>query len=330
MDKRSREKMGLVALLLLVVLISVCSCAYMNTAKTWTAAASHVDDAIGSMDGYTVILYPGTTQPEPEKSYVPKADGGLFSSSADADSIASSVTSDEDSGEISGESSAVSELPAAEAPSVPSLTESFSASEDSRGVEGEETGTSMSEGVGASSEASDDAFEDEPLSEGEEKAKSFAERFLPLISSATEGEPEPLFVSDVRTDYLEKKASVLTIDALNAGRYAEPSVFLLEDKRVGVFSVDGPISQTRLNVFKEFFAQKEADVVLCLTPLGSNLASFEGIDIVVVTTAAENAYNTIGSEKDGAFVVRAPETGSVGAIFITSNNVVSAKAIDEL
>lgn len=304
------------ALLLLVMLISVCSCAYMNTSKTWTVAASHVDDAIGSMDGYTVILYPGTTQPEPEKSYVPKADGGLFSSSTDADSIAPSVTPDEDSGEVSGESSAVGELSATEDPSVSSLTESFSSSADSRGVEGEATGTSTSEGADPS--------------EGEDKAKSFAERFLPLISNATEEELEPLFVSDVRTDYLEKKASVLTVDALNAGRYAEPSVFLLEDKRVGVFSVDGPISQTRLNVFKEFFAQKKADVVVCLTPLGSNLASFEGIDIVVVTTAAENAYNTIGSEKDGAFVVRAPEMGSVGAIFITSNNVVSAKAIDEL
>lgn len=308
--------MGLVALLLLVVLISVCSCAYMNTAKTWTVAASHVDDAIGSMDGYTVILYPGTTQPEPEKSYVPKADGGLFSSSTDADSIARSVTPDEDSGEVSSEFSAASELSATEAPSVLSLTESFSFSADSRGVEEEATGASTSEGADPS--------------EGEGKAKSFAERFLPLISNATEEEPEPLFVSDVRTDYLEKNASVLTVDALNAGRYAEPSVFLLEGKRVGVFSVDGPISQTRLNVFKEFFAQKKADVVVCLTPLGSNLASFEGIDIVVVTTAAENAYNTIGSEKDGAFVVRAPEMGSVGAIFITSNNVVSAKAIDEL
>lgn len=308
--------MGLVALLLLVVLISVCSCAYMNTAKTWTVAASHVDDAIGSMDGYTVILYPGTTQPEPEKSYVPKADGGLFSGSTDAGSIAFSATSDEGSGEASNESSAAGELSATEAPSASSLTESLPASADGRGVEGEATGASAPEGSDPS--------------EGEDKAKSFADRFLPLISDATEEEPEPLFVSDVRADYLEKNASALTVDALNASRYAEPSVFLLEGKRVGVFSVDGPISQTRLNVFKEFFAQKEADVVVCLTPLGSNLASFEGIDIVVVTTAAENAYNTIGSEKDGAFVVRAPETGSVGAIFITSNNVVSAKAIDEL
>lgn len=266
--------MGLVALLLLVVLIGVCSCAYMNTAKTWTAAASHVDDAIGSMDGYAVILYPGTTQPEPEASYVPKADGGLFPSSADEDEdeAAASAAADE--------------------------AEAASASEES-------------------------------LSEGEAKAKSFAERFLPLISDATEEEPEPLFVSDVRTDYLEKEASVLTIDALNAGRYAEPSVFMLEGKRVGVFSVNEPISQARLNVFKEFFAQKEADVVVCLTPLGSHLASFEGIDIVVVTTAAENAYSTIGLERDGAFVVRAPELGSVGVIFITSNNVVSSKVIDE-
>lgn len=304
------------ALLLLVVLISVCSCAYMNTAKTWTVAASHVDDAIGSMDGYTVILYPGTTQPEPEESYVPKAEGGLFSSSTDEGSITPSVIPYEDSGEVSSESSAAGELSATEDSSAFSLAEIFSASAESREVEGEAAGTST--------------LEDADPSEGEDKAKSFAERFLPLISDATKEEPEPLFVSDVRTDYLEKKASVLTVDALNAGRYAEPSVFLLEDKRVGVFSVDGPISQTRLNVFKEFFAQKEADVVVCLTPLGSNLASFEGIDIVVVTTAAENAYNTIGSEKDGAFVVRAPETGFVGAIVITSNNVVSAKAIDEL
>lgn len=319
--------MGLVALLLLVVLISVCSCAYMNTAKTWTVAASHVDDAIGSMDGYAVILYPGTTQPEPEESYVPKAEGGLFSSLTDGMATASSSASDEPSDGASDElllegeqavSDASSEagLPSEAGEIAPSSAETLPAPEADQEPVGDAADGSVSE--------------EEPLSEREIKAKSFAEQFLPLIPDATEEEPEPLFVSDVRTDYLEKEASVLTIDALNAGRYAEPSVFLLEDKRVGVFSVNEPISQTRLNVFKEFFAQKGADVVLCLTPLGSYLASFEGIDIVVVTTAAENAYSTIGSERDGAFVVRAPELGTVGAIVITSNNVVSSKVIDEL
>lgn len=315
------------ALLLLVVLISVCSCAYMNTAKTWTVAASHVDDAIGSMDGYAVILYPGTTQPEPEESYVPKAEGGLFSSLTDGTATASSSAFDEPS------ESASDELLLEENQAVPDTS-----SEAGLPSEAGETALSSTETLPVpetdqepAGDAADGSVpEEEPLSEGEIKAKSFAERFLPLISDATEEEPEPLFVSDVRTDYLEKEASVLTIDALSAGRYAEPSVFLLEDKRVGVFSVNEPISQTRLNVFKEFFAQKEADVVVCLTPLGSYLASFEGIDIVVVTTAAENAYSTIGSEKDGAFVVRAPELGTVGAIVITSNNVVSSKVIDEL
>lgn len=320
--------MGLVALLLLVVLIGVCSCAYMNTAKTWTVAASHVDDAMGSMDGYAVILYPGTTQPEPEESYVPKAEGGLFSSLADSAAEDSSSVAEEPSGVASDAlslegSQAVSDASPAEAglssaasDTAPSSTDALPASEAGRD---------------ATADAADESTSDEePLSEGEVKAKSFAERFLPLISDATEEDPDPLFVSDVRTDYLEKEASVLTIDALNAGRYAEPGVFMLEGKRVGVFSVNEPISQTRLNVFKEFFAQKKADIVVCLTPLGSYLASFEGIDIVVVTTAAENAYSTIGSEKEGAFVVRAPELGSVGVVFITSNNVVSSKVVDEL
>lgn len=308
--------MGLVALLLMIVLISVCACAYMNTAKSWTVAASHVDDAMGSMDGYAVILYPGTTEPEPEESYIPKAEGGLFA-----------ALSDDGAAEVSSEEDVASN-------DVEGLSEGAFASESSDGS------VPASSSVGTLSSSADSASEgqlgegveagEEELSENAAKARSFAERFLPLISDSTEEDPEPLFVSDVRNDYMEKNASVLTLDALSAERYAEPCVFLLDGKRVGVFSVDAPISQTRLNVFLEFFSQKKADVVLCLTSLGSNLASFDGIDIVVVTNAAEGSYSTIGSDEDGAFVVLAPERGSVGAIFITSNNVVSSKVIDEL
>ena len=60
MQKRTRE---IIALVLLVVLLigGVCAMAwYILVGHNWNAAATSIDDRIGNMDGYTVILYEGT------------------------------------------------------------------------------------------------------------------------------------------------------------------------------------------------------------------------------------------------------------------------------
>lgn len=64
MDKASREKIALIVFALLVVLAGVVLTGYFSTARTWNVAASFVDDTVGRMDGYTVLVYSGTTDPD--------------------------------------------------------------------------------------------------------------------------------------------------------------------------------------------------------------------------------------------------------------------------
>ena len=66
MQKRTRE---ILAVLLLVVLVLVGVGAmgyYIFIGHNWNVAASHIDDSIGQMDGYTVLLYAGTRPDEGE------------------------------------------------------------------------------------------------------------------------------------------------------------------------------------------------------------------------------------------------------------------------
>lgn len=259
MARSVREKIALVVLALLIVLISVCSCAYMSTGTRWTLAASYVDDTVGSMEGYTVIAYAGTVIPEETGSDIPVNENGLF-----------------------GE-------PEAEAPEAL----------DSAGpapVEGEVEG-------------------------------GYAGRFLPLIQEIEEPAVGHLYVSEVRSDYLSKDASVLTVDTNNLSRYSEPGFYIANGKRVAIFSAEGELTEARLNVFNQLIAKMNADIVMCVTPRLSNLPALSGIDIVLLTTA-EDGYTTIGSSIDDTYILRAPEVSSVGVIIVTPNNIASSKVID--
>ena len=61
MNKRTREKVALVVFLLLAFGVAVAVLGYFSTGRTWNVAASVVDDTVGRMEGYTVLVYDGTT-----------------------------------------------------------------------------------------------------------------------------------------------------------------------------------------------------------------------------------------------------------------------------
>ena len=66
MRKRTREILALVLLAALVVIGASAMGYYILVGHNWNAAASHIDDSIGKMEGYTVILYEGTRPLEAE------------------------------------------------------------------------------------------------------------------------------------------------------------------------------------------------------------------------------------------------------------------------
>lgn len=254
----SREKIALGALAVLVIVFVCIGLTYVtNAGKTWNLAASVMDDTLGSMEGYSVIVYEGTVDPEPEEEEL---------------------------------------LPSADTAPEPNVVE---------GDDPEEV-------------AKDSAVE---------IAESYEPTFLPLEEYK---EPaERIFVSDVRAEYESKGASVLSLDSHAPSKYAQPGFYYLSDKLVGVLSIESPLPATRMAQYSEFFDQAGTEVVMCITPRRGYLETLEGTDIVLVT-GDDEGYTTIGSNEDDTFVVRAPETGTIGVILITSSNVVSSKAISEL
>ncbi len=60
MDKRKREILALGLLVLLGICVAAGMMWYIMVGHNWNKAASHIDDLVGSMDGYTVVVYEGT------------------------------------------------------------------------------------------------------------------------------------------------------------------------------------------------------------------------------------------------------------------------------
>lgn len=74
MGNRTRERVGLVIFFALLLLGGAVLLSYFATGLTWTVYATSVDDRVGNMEGYTIVVYPGTTEP----------DDGTVSDAADA------------------------------------------------------------------------------------------------------------------------------------------------------------------------------------------------------------------------------------------------------
>ena len=67
---RTREKVALVVFGLLIVGASIALVTYFFAARNLNVAANQVDDTLGMMDDYTVIIYPGTI-PSAEAAALP-------------------------------------------------------------------------------------------------------------------------------------------------------------------------------------------------------------------------------------------------------------------
>lgn len=245
MDKASREKIALVVFALLVVFAGAVLTSYFSTARTWNVAASFVDDTVGRMDGYTVLMYSGTVAPDEAPAAGPSGDA-----------------------------------PAGEPPVDPATN-------------------------------------------------SIGLAILPILSAfnTVDDEAGAVFVSDVRSIYEQKDADVLSLDAGDLSRYAQPQVLKAGDRRIGVYSLDCYASGTLLSLYEERLREEGADMVVCLTARASFVGSYDFADVVVVTRP-DGGLTTSGEDRGHAFVVAAPERGSVGVVVVTASNVRSARVIE--
>lgn len=257
MKKRTREKIALIVFIVLVLLAAIILIGYFATGRSWTRAASFVDDMAGRMDGYTVLVYSGTV----EQLEVVEPNSG-----------------DEDPGFTLAK---------------PSQNEEDSSNDD----------TSVADSIGLAISS-----------------------LLPRIVS---DEQESVYVSDVRDLYERKGAEVLSLDADDLGNYYTPQVLYAGEKSIGVFSIDYYATRSLLDRIMAYFDEKDVDAVVCLTTRTNLLATYEGIDVAIVTTDADD-ISTSGKTVGATLMVRSPEQGEVGVIVLSSNDVPSAKVINAL
>lgn len=91
MQKPSRERIALVFFAALAALGLCGLLAYIVAGHSWNVAASTIDETVGEMDGYVVIVYPGTA--DPEKDGADEEPVGAASASDAAGDGASSASS---------------------------------------------------------------------------------------------------------------------------------------------------------------------------------------------------------------------------------------------
>ncbi len=93
MNKISREKIALVVFLALVVFGLGGVIWYMLAGHSWNVTASNIDESVGSMDGYTIILYDGNKTAEETSSSSSSSSSAIASSSSEAASSTSASNS---------------------------------------------------------------------------------------------------------------------------------------------------------------------------------------------------------------------------------------------
>lgn len=323
MDKRTREKIALFVFAFLVVFAAVVLIGYFTTGRSWSVAASFVDDRVGRMDGYTVIGYAGVVD---ERS--------LGDSEGSEKSGEDSATVDEGQGLRDDSSSNASEAgdDAAGADTLGS-TASSSTDEGAVGDSAESVMGSFESFRAAPSPVADVAAgessesEDAGSSEASGAAISIGLDVLALYADMVPASSLGVFVSDIRQIYADKGAGTLTLDLYRVLEDGFPEIYEVGGKRIGVYGADVYTSKAWLGHYMKYFEENDADIVIGVTPRTGYLATYEGTDVVLVTTSDEG-ISTQGYFSGSTFVVRSPEKGDVGLVILTSNGTASSKVFD--
>lgn len=147
-------------------------------------------------------------------------------------------------------------------------------------------------------------------------------------SNLTTKKSDPVLPDDVCASYEGKGAQVLVLDTMHPSVYEDGVIIKRGQKRIGVFSVDVPLSEEAAQERIAYFKEAKVDMVVCLSSVRSYVRNAQGIDVVV--TLQDDDVSTMGANANGTFYVNAPKLDTVGAILVSPSNVVSAKVLESL
>lgn len=313
MNAFSREKIALLVFCLLMVIGAGTLAFYLFAGHSWNYAATRLDDSFGNMDGYAVLVFEGTVDPEE----------AVAKQAAEAEADPEGTASESFPGLLSeGEGEDESEVDG-------DALEQPQEGNEAEGAAEDDADASAVANADADESAIADADGDaDPDATADIDDASSSTTFKLPFSSLTTTKSDPVTAELVGKDYEEKGASVFVLDSANVDHYAEGAIMQRGSHRIGVMSVSSPRSTASLERQVTYFKENKVDFIVALVSNGSYLTGVPGVDIVIATDG--DGSLTLGQTVNGAFRVYAPEVGSVGAVLISPSSVVSAKVIDEL
>ena len=141
-----------------------------------------------------------------------------------------------------------------------------------------------------------------------------------------EAKLQPVYTSDVRCDYIDKKADVVTVDMSQYENSEEPQIINLGAKNLGVFSIKSYCTKKNVEDYVAQLKDMGADLIMCIAPRSNMFGSYEGIDAILCTkekSPSETSEGRIGN----TFVFRSPNPKCVGVITISDSNVFVQKVV---
>ena len=119
----------------------------------------------------------------------------------------------------------------------------------------------------------------------------------------------------------------MTLDLARMLEDDSPAIYRVGGKQIGVYGARSCAGKNWLAHDLKYFARNDVDIVIGVTPRTDYLATYEGTDVVLVTTD-EEGVGTQGYFSDATFVVRSPEKGDIGVVVLTSNGTASSKVFN--
>ena len=300
MEKRTREIIALVMLLALGLIVAGAMAWYIFVGHNWNKAATHIDDLVGSMDGYTVVVYDGVVKrPKPKE-----ATNTSSATLAKEGSSSSASPAGEESGS-SASASASSPAPSSSASAAPASDSSAASA----------VASSANADASAASASSDSASAADSSS-----------------SDSAEASDKKVFdAHTIAESYRDKGAAVVELpkDAMRA--FEEPEILYRGGKRIGVFSFAGKY-RYRFPLFRaqvRYLQQHSVDYVIAIAKDKKLLKGrLDGIDLLVLLRDAR--IDEGGEFRRQTFCVDSPYVGEAQAVIVSPSGVVTSRAIKEL
>lgn len=137
-----------------------------------------------------------------------------------------------------------------------------------------------------------------------------------------------VYTSDVRSEYIDKQAKVVTIDLSEMSSIESPLILDVGEKQVGIFAVQSYLPKTQVDKITESLKEAGANVILCIAPRSNMLGTYDDVNAILCTKEASPSETT-DDHIEGTFIFRSAKVGQVGVLSISNSNAFIQKVFGD-